>query len=99
MNDQIIAIVRTVVPTLVGAFAAFLLATGVELDDETKSAMIVALTGIFSGAYYAIIRSLASKVPSAGWLLGYPANPAYGTSNTPEPVAKTSTKSKTGAKK
>ena len=99
MNDQIIAIVRTVVPTLVGAFAAFLLATGVELDDETKSAMIVALTGIFSGAYYAIIRSLASKVPLAGWLLGYPATPTYGASNTQEPVAKTSTKSKTDAKK
>lgn len=99
MNDQIIAIIRTVVPTLVGAFGAFLLAAGVELDNETKSAMVVALTGIFSGAYYAIIRSFASKVPLAGWLLGYPATPAYGTPSNPEPVTKTSPKGKTGAKK
>jgi len=77
MNDQIIALVRTVVPTLVGAFAAFLLTAGIELDEETKTSLAVALTGLFAGAYYALVRYVASKLPWTGWLLGHPAVPTY----------------------
>lgn len=98
MNDQIIALVRTIVPTLVGAFAAFLLTAGIELDDETKNAMAVALTGLFAGGYYALIRFIASKLPWTGWLLGHPAVPVYEMPK--ELVKKTSaTKAKTATKK
>jgi hypothetical protein len=106
MNDQVIALVRTIVPTLVGAFSAFLLTAGIELDEETKTAMVVALTGLFAGGYYALIRYIATKLPLAGWLLGHPAVPVY---EMPKelvkkaPVsatkAKTAAKAKSGAKK
>jgi hypothetical protein len=92
MNDQIIALVRTIVPTLVGAFATVLLTAGIELDEETKTAVAVALTGLFAGTNYAIIRYIASKVPWTGWLLGHPAVPVY-------EMPKALTKAKTATKK
>lgn len=78
MNDAIIALIRTVVPTLVGAFTAWLASLGLSLDPETNAALIVALTGIFSGAYYTVVRLLAEKYPWVNWLLGYNATPSYG---------------------
>lgn len=100
MNDQVIALIRTIVPTLVGAFATFLLTAGIELDEETKTAVAVALTGLFAGAYYALIRLIASKLPIAGWLLGHPAVPVY---EMPKELVKkapiSATKAKTATKK
>jgi hypothetical protein len=95
MNDQIIALVRTIVPTIVGAIAAFLLTAGIELDEETKTALAVALTGLFAGGYYALVRYIASKLPWTGWLLGHPAVPTY---TMPTALVKSSAKSKTTSK-
>jgi hypothetical protein len=77
MNDALIALIRTVVPTLVGALTAWLASVGLQLDAETSAALIVALTGLFSGLYYTVIRFLAERFPWVNWLLGYNATPSY----------------------
>lgn len=77
MSEALIAIIRTVVPTLVGAFAAWLASVGLSLDAETQAATVVALTGLFSGLYYTLVRWLGQRFPWAEWLLGYNATPAY----------------------
>lgn len=84
MNDNIIAVIRTAVPTLVGALAAWSATIGIELDETTKSALAVFLTGAFGTVYYAGVRWVASKVPWAEWLLGYPAVPVYVTAQKAE---------------
>lgn len=77
MNEALIALIRTVVPTLVGAFTAWLASLGLNLDAETSAGLIVALTGIFSGLYYTAVRIAAERYPWLNWLLGYNATPTY----------------------
>lgn len=77
MSDAIIALIRTIVPIIVGSFITWLSLSGVELDPETGAATATALTGLISSAYYAFVKFLSSNYPAAGWLLGYPAQPTY----------------------
>ena len=78
MTDMVISIIRTVVPTLVGALVALLATWGINLDPETSVALHGALTGVFTAAYYALARFLETKYGEKfGWLLGYAKTPKY----------------------
>ena len=78
MTDLAISIIRTAVPTLVGAFAALLATWGVHLDPDTSIALQGALTGVFTAVYYAVARWLETKYGEKfGWLLGYAKAPKY----------------------
>lgn len=77
MNDAIIALIRTVVPTIVGAFVAWLASLGLNLEEESSAALIIALTGLFTGAYYTAVRWLGERYPWVNWLLGYNSTPTY----------------------
>lgn len=74
MNDHIIAIIRTVVPMIVGAIVTYLASVNIEIDAAALEAV---LFPIVSGVYYIVARLLAEAVPALGWLLGHPAKPEY----------------------
>ena len=77
MSQFVIALIRTVVPTLVGSGFAWLASVGFALDAETQSLLIVALIGLFTGLYYAGVTAASKKWPWFQWLLGVNRTPEY----------------------
>lgn len=77
MKDLWSSLVRTYVPIIVGALAAWLLTLGVTLDTDSQAGIIVGLTGIMQGIYYSIVRLIEKKYPKFGLLLGKEGTPSY----------------------
>lgn len=77
MTNFFTSLVRTYVPIIVGAFAAWLITVGIELDANSQAGLIVALTGLLQGAYYLAVRLLERKFPQIGVLLGSTQKPVY----------------------
>lgn len=74
-DDKTPALVRTIVPMIVGAVAAWLLQVlGWELPLEPATE---AATAILAAAYYAGVRWLEERFPEAGLLLGSRRAPEY----------------------
>ena len=69
INALVTAIIRTVVPMIVGWLVV---AFGV--DPESSEAFLTMLLG---AVYYTGVRILAEFVPQAGWLLGVNKAPKY----------------------
>lgn len=85
INDTLIGLIRTWVPIGVGAAISWLATAGLQLDNETQAAAIVAATGAIQAAYYTVVRLLENKYPAIGWLLGSAKTPTYSPA-TPEVV-------------
>lgn len=68
------SILRTLVPILVGYFAAWPVAKALGLTDEQVTSLITAL---ITAAYYLAVRLLEQVAPQFGWLLGYASAPKY----------------------
>lgn len=77
MNSFVTSLIRTYVPIIVGALVSFLITKGVELDPETQTGLIVALTGVSQAVYYYVARVLERKFPQFSFLLGSSAQPKY----------------------
>ena len=78
LNDPIIAIIRTLVPSAVGAAIAWGAAKGIGIDEETSATLTTALVAICTALYYAAVTWLERKIdPAFGWLLGVPKAPSY----------------------
>lgn len=78
MNDYLISLIRTAVPSAVGAVLSWALVNfGLSVDDDTKIALITGLTGAIITIYYALVRALETKFPWVGSFLGAPKAPAY----------------------
>lgn len=77
MNDLAISVIRTVVPSIVGAVLAFLTARGIELDAEAAANLTGFLTALLGGLYYVVVRLIERKHPKAGVLLGKAKTPEY----------------------
>lgn len=76
--QSIIALIRTVVPTLVGTLFALLAARGLKLDGDAQAAFGAALIAACTALYYAAVSLLERKVnPAFGWLLGAAKAPTY----------------------
>lgn len=72
------SIVRTYVPLVVGALAAYLIARGLPVPGEVATAATVALTAALQGFYYVGVRLLEEQVnPKFGRLLGREKKPTY----------------------
>lgn len=69
------SVLRTVVPLLVGYFAAWPVAGLLGLqDDQITNLVTLGVTVL----YYAAVRALETYIgPRFGWLLGYAARPVY----------------------
>lgn len=77
MKDLLNSLIRTYVPIIVGAFAAWLLTLGVELNAESQAGLIVAITGMLQALYYGLVRLIEKKYPKFGLLLGKAVKPSY----------------------
>lgn len=77
MSNYVISLIRTWVPIAIGSVIAWLAAHGLNLDPSATGGFEVFLTGVLSGAWYALARLLEAKFPWLGVLLGVPAKLAY----------------------
>lgn len=77
VNDALVALVRTVVPVVVGALLAWGAQLGLGFTPGTSALLEVLLTAVFTAAYYAGVRALSARWAWFGWLLGYPVDPTY----------------------
>lgn len=77
MNDFITRQIRTYVPMAVGALVAWVATLGLNLDAETQTGLVVALTGFIQALYYLVVTSLAKKFPKIEILLGSSKTPEY----------------------
>lgn len=78
-NAQVISLIRTIVPVVVGRVLSWL-ATKQIVDEtgEISAALDTIFTISFTTAYYAIARALETFVSAKfGWLLGVAKAPAY----------------------
>lgn len=69
MNPLAANLIRTYIPIIVGAVASWLTARGIKVDPATETLAIAAMTSVFSGAYYTIVRVLEEKWPALGAVL------------------------------
>lgn len=79
INAQIISIIRTFVPVLVGQIITWLATQGIlDSTGEISGLLITVFTLVFTTAYYALARYLETFVSAKfGWLLGYAKRPVY----------------------
>ena len=77
MTDFATGLIRTYIPILVGAAAAWLITRGIQVDTQTQTAAIVALTGVSQAVYYTAVRYAAKKWPAVEILLGVKNTPTY----------------------
>jgi len=77
VSDLITSLIRTAVPTIVGAIVSYLTVVGIQTPHGVAEWLISVLFFAFTLGYYAIVRLLENKYPKIGWLLGNPAKPTY----------------------
>lgn len=78
MKDYVDSLIRTYVPLIVGPAIVWLSTTlGTDLSELEQPAILV-LSGVAGAVWYAGVRLLERRWPSAGWLLGKPGAPRYG---------------------
>lgn len=73
-SDQLVSLVRTFVPALVGLAIAALTKINADIDSAALTALVDA---IVIGAYYTVVRFLEARWPKFGILLGVPKQPSY----------------------
>lgn len=71
------AIVRTIVPSIVGFVLAFLASHNIHVGADVQEYLTGGLTVALGGAYYVVASVLQSRWPLAGLLLGSTARPTY----------------------
>jgi hypothetical protein len=75
MTVFIAGLIRTVVPAIVGALAAWLVSLGLDLPADAYEGLTAALGLLFTGIYYAVVRLIEDRVPQFGCLLGLAKSP------------------------
>ncbi len=80
LSNLVTSVIRTVVPTIIGAVLAALAKQGLSIDQAEVSAWLVP---VLISAYYTVVRALEIKYPSIGWLLGVPKSPGYAAGSVP----------------
>lgn len=77
MSNFIIAIIRTVIPILVGWVVALLATASIPVDASIQAGLILSLSTLVSSLYYILVAWLERKWAWFGWLLGVARNPVY----------------------
>lgn len=72
IGDALIALLRTVVPMIVGWVLARL-----ALPAEVGPQLELILTALLTALYYSLVRLLSVRWSWFGWFLGYPTDPHY----------------------
>lgn len=77
LKDMSTSLKRTYVPIAVGALISWLSTRGLEVSDETATALVVTMTGFWQAAYYTTARLVETRYPQLGFLLGSKQQPKY----------------------
>ena len=78
VRDLGASIARTFVATAVGTFVAWLAKNAnFVIDENTSAGLVQSFTATVIGLYYIVVRTLETKVPAFGWLLGLAKLPTY----------------------
>lgn len=78
MKDKMTSYIRTYAPMVGGALLSWLATFGLVVDDEVRSAVIIIVTAVLQGLYYALARLVGKKYPAIEkWLLGSSKQPTY----------------------
>lgn len=77
MSQYIISVIRTWVPVFVGSLIGWLVSIGIDVPEDARNSLIIAISGVTIAAYYALVRWLEQKFPQVGLLLGYVKQPVY----------------------
>jgi uncharacterized membrane protein (DUF441 family) len=79
MQDYLLSLIRTVVPVGVGAFVAWLASLGVDAGATANTGLVIGVTGLVIGAYYALVRAIEPKLPAflRALLIGAARTPTY----------------------
>lgn len=79
LPDYVVSLLRTAVPSLAGSVLSWLALRGLVIDDELRTALVTAATGLAIVAWYAVWRAVESRLPA--WLtrivLGASTAPTY----------------------
>lgn len=71
------AVIRTIVPSVVGFVLAFLASHNIHVGTDVQEYLTAGLTVALGGLYYIVAAALQSRWPLAGLLLGSTARPTY----------------------
>jgi len=83
VRDLGASLVRTFVATAVGVGVAWMAKNAnIVIDEGTSAGLVQAFTGAVVALYYLAVRTLETKFPAFGWLLGLAKLPTY-----PAPIA------------
>jgi len=77
MSNFIIAIVRTVIPIIVGWAVGLLATINIPIDADIQAALIVSLSTLTASLYYVTVAALERRWQPFGWLLGVARHPVY----------------------
>lgn len=78
VRDLAASILRSTVAAGVGTVLAYIAQrTGIVVDETTHNGLVQGFTFIVIALYYIVVRSLETKVPAFGWLLGLAKLPNY----------------------
>lgn len=78
VRDLGASLVRTFVATAIGVGVAWLAKNAhVVIDENTSAGLVQAFTGAVVALYYLLVRTMETKVPAFGWLLGLAKLPTY----------------------
>ena len=75
-NDQLVALIRTIVPAIVGLLLAAAAKANIDIDGAALNGIVDA---VVIGVYYLAVRQLERRWPKFGVLLGVPKQPTYPT--------------------
>jgi hypothetical protein len=82
LDTWFIGVIRTAVPVAIGAVLTYVFRTlHVVIDDQTSAGLTIAVVGILTAVYYAVLHALEAQFPAVGrWLLALgltAAQPSY----------------------
>lgn len=77
ISDYVASVIRTIVPTAVGAIIAWAISLGITLPADAKDLLTPALAFVAGILYYLAVRWLEKRWPKLGVLLGVPKQPVY----------------------
>lgn len=79
LSDTAVSYIRTYSPALAGLIIGWLVSMGLPVSGDAKDGLTAVLVVAFTCVWYALVRYAEKRWPAAGWLLGYPKAPSYGT--------------------
>lgn len=77
MSNFIIAVIRTVIPIIIGWVVGLLAAINIPVDPEIQAGLILSVSTLTASLYYVAVAWLERKWAWFGWLLGVARNPIY----------------------